>query len=405
MTVDGGLYERDRGAYKARCGAGRETPKARRTAQLLPPGGVNPPRSSFGTGRGRWLTLLLEKLKELATSGTNTKMACSPRFRPAILTAKLVAGIICLWARSAASADCSASVMVQGSEPARTAIVAELVRAGIDVAAHPGCATEKVVVTEDASSLTLTMTDAYGRVTIRRVTDVEAAGAIIESRTGADLLAPLLPQGEGAVRQNDHGNVADPAAALGDPAASGIAQSHETHTAGHSVTLLVASEYAVGSDESGWAGLSVSGCVVLGPICLGTLVRFWHDLDASDESANIIRKRDAGEVAVELDVPFSRRGISVRPGIEIGVGWVHMGGFGTHPEMLDENEFDHGDVSAAVHLAASFPLSQHWSVETGLGVSVSLFAHQAPFIVEGVMLPGEPLAYGLASLGLRYGGL
>jgi hypothetical protein len=271
------------------------------------------------------------------------------------------------------------------------------------VAPPPGCAAENVVVTVDATSLTLTMTDAYGRVTRRTVTDVQAACAVIESRTGADLLAPLLPQGTAGSK--DDGIFTEQSAPLGNAAVPSIAQSRDVHTAGHSVTLLVASEYAVGSDESGWAGLTVSGCVVLGPVCLGTLIRFWHDLDASDESANVIRKRDAGEVAVALDLPFTRGGINFRPGMEIGVGWVHMGGFGTHPEMVDDNEFDHGDVSAAVHVAASFPVSQHWSIETGLGVSLSLFAHQAPFVVEGVMLPGEPLAYGLASLGLRYGGL
>ena len=42
-------------------------------------------------------------------------------------------------------------------------------------------------------------------------------------------------------------------------------------------------------------------------------------------------------------------------------------------------------------------------VSIGLGVTFSLFAHQAPFFVNGVTLPGEPLAYGLVSLGFRYG--
>ena len=112
------------------------------------------------------------------------------------------------------------------------------------------------------------------------------------------------------------------------------------------MTLLVATEMAAGSDDSAWAGLSVSGCVTLGPTCLGTLIRFWQDLDAREESANVIRGRDAGEVAVSLDVPFSRGRLAFRPGVELGVGWVHMGGFGGHSQMVGDNDFDHGDVSA-----------------------------------------------------------
>jgi hypothetical protein len=342
--------------------------------------------------------------KELRASETKIEMACGARFRPAIVTAVLTA-ITCLSAPSAARGDCSVGIVLRGSEPARSAIVAELVRAGIDMTPRPGCAAEDVVVTADATGLTLIMTDAYGRVTHRTVTDVEAAGAVIESRTRPDLLAPLLPQGEGMASQKGDGNFTEQTAPTGRPTTPSIVQLREVQAAGHSVTMFVASEYAMGSDESGWAGLSVSGCVTLGPICLGTLIRFWHDLDAAAESAEVIRKRNAGEVAVSLDAPFTRRGITFSPGMEIGVGWVHMGGFGGHPAMVDDNEFDHGDVIAGVHVTVSFPVSQHWSIESGLGFNLSLFAHQAPFVIDGVMLPGEPLAYGLASVGLRYGGL
>ncbi len=295
----------------------------------------------------------------------------------------------------------------------------------------PGCVAEDVTVSEGGTGLTLLMIDAYGRVTRRTVSDVRAAAAVIESRTGVDLLVPLLP---GAEAVSDERDAADDGkddgkndgkaegkndgrdgkdgrellvqAAPRGPAPEAVAQAapvSEAHPATHGVTLLVATEMAAGSDDSGWAGLSLSGCVTLGPICLGTLLRFWHDLDASDESANVLHKRDSGEVAVSLDLPFSRGRFAFRPGVELGVGWIHMGGFGAHAQMLDDNEFDHGDVSAGLHLAASLPLSRRWSIEGGLGVSVALFAHQAPFFVNGVTLPGEPLAYGLATLGFRYG--
>ena len=329
-------------------------------------------------------------------------MRGSGRVRRRGMAALLSAGLACVSARAAAAADCPAAVVVRGPEQLRTTIAAELERVGIRAPA-PGCAGEQVTVTEEAAALTLTMTDAYGRVTRRTVTDVGAACALIESRMGADVLAPLLPQGDGPGGGDDVAERSELSVSPTRPAAVvSDGPSSVAPAASRGVSLFVATELAAGADGSGWAGLSVSGCVMLGPTCLGTLVRFWHDLDASDESANVIRKRDAGEVAISLDLPFTRRRIEFRPGVELGVGWVHMGGFGAHPDAVDDSEFDHGDVSAGLHVGASFPLSRHWAVEGGLGASLSLFAHQAPFVVDGVMLPGEPRAFGLASLGLRY---
>ena len=331
-----------------------------------------------------------------------------------LTTALIVAGLGCLSGRAAAAVECLPAVLVHGPEQIRTAITVELARAGVHVTPPPGCVAEDVTVTERATGLNLMMIDAYGRVTRRTVSDVRAAAAVIESRTGVDLLVPLLPDGELASGERDGKDDSKTGKDAGDlvavaplsPAPEVVAKAaptSEAHPASHGVTLLVATEMAAGSDDSAWAGLSLSGCVTLGPICLGTLLRFWHDLDASDESANVIHGRDAGEVAVSADLPFTRGRLAFRPGVELGVGWIHMGGFGAHAQMIDDNEFDHGDVSAGLHLAASLAVSRHWSVEGGLGVNVSLFAHPAPFVIGGVMLPGEPLAYGLASLGLRYG--
>jgi hypothetical protein len=284
----------------------------------------------------------------------------------------------------------------------RATIAAELARAGLD-GPRAGCSFEEVAVVAQTATLTLTLTDAYGRVTRRTVSDVGAACALIESRTGGEILAPLLPQGDGPAGRDELAFAASPPGAPASAAAVVSLPGPNAAAPPRGLTLLVATELAAGSDDSGWAGLSLSGCVMLGPTCVGTLVRFWHDLDASDESANVIRKRDTGEIAISLALPFTRHRIDFRPGVELGVGWVHMGGFGSHPEGVDDNEFDHGDVSAGLHVAASFPLSRHWAVEAGLGASVNLFAHPAPFAVDGVMLPGEPRGFGLVSLGLRYG--
>ena len=256
------------------------------------------------------------------------------------MAAVLTAGIAGIHARAASAAWrtvrppswCEGPEQLQEDD-----VAAELERVGIR-APSPGCTGEEVMVTEEGTALTLTMTDDYGRVTRRTVTDVGAACALIESMTGGDLLAPLLPQGDGSGGRDEAAEPAERSVSPTRPAAVVSDGPAVAPVAGRGVSLFVATELAVGSDDSGWAGLSVSGCVMLGPTCLGTVVRFWHDLDASDESANVIQKRDAGEVAISLDLPFTRRRIDFRPGVELGVGWVTcMGGFGAHPDAVDDS--------------------------------------------------------------------
>ena len=290
-----------------------------------------------------------------------------------------IAGLPCVSIGSTAAADCPPAVVVYGPARVRTAITDELGRSGVDLTPLPGCIAEDVTVKELASGLSLRMIDAYGRATRRTVGNVPAAVAVIESRIGVELLVPLLPVEEvvpgGGYGQdnedgkdgNDSGDLVAQAVPL-STAPEIVAKttpSPEMHPASHSVTLFAAAEMAAGSDDSAWAGLSVSGCVTLGPTCLGTLIRFWQDLDARDESANVIRGRAAGEVAVSLDLPFSRGRLAFRPGVELGISWIHMGGFGAHTQMIDDNEFDHGDVSAGLHIAASLQVWRHWSVEGG----------------------------------------
>ncbi len=342
-----------------------------------------------------------------------TQMGWSTRSRRAATTIAVVAGscLAVIPTVRAQSADCALAVLVEGTEPARTEIAGELARAGVATTPAPGCAVETVAVAAQGPALELTITDPYGRVTHRTVADLHAASAVIESTPGSEALRPLLPEvaalpAPPILRPGDDPGddepVAPSGAAPGPAAVVSDARAAE-RSPGRGLSLLVATELATGSDGSGWAGLSVSGCVMLGPTCLGTRVRFWRDLDPDDEAGGTIGQRATGEIALSLDVPFTRHRIDIRPGVELGLGWIHMGELVVHPQASDDADFDQGEVLAGVHVGASYPISKHWALEAGLGASLSLFAHQAPFTVQGARLPGEPLAFGLASLGLRYG--
>jgi hypothetical protein len=305
------------------------------------------------------------------------------------------------WAR-----DCPLRVVVEGKEPARTKLADALANAGIGTSPDPGCTLETVRVSAVDGAFELTITDPYGRLTHRRVADLEAATAVVEATPGSDALLPLLPEGEPADLPGDLPpeakvpTVLEPKSA---PAALVAANRPAESLSERGLTLSFATELATGSDGSSWLGAAVSGCVLLGPTCVGTNVRFWNDLEPGEESGNAIHHRTIGEIAVAVEVPWTHRRLTLRPGMELGLGWVHMGDFAVSPQASDDSDFDQGQVVAGAHLAASYRIARRWALEAGLGATLSIFAHHHPFIVEGTQLPGEPLAFGVVSLGLRYG--
>jgi len=343
--------------------------------------------------------------------GWNTRVRCATADVAAISGVSVLVCLAVAPGARAGTGDCALAVVVEGNEPARTAVAAELARAGVPAAPAPGCPVETVVVAAQGPALALTITDPYGRVTRRTVADLGAASALIQSTPGADALQPLLPEEDArlarpVLRPDDDPADEVPAPPTEPASPPAAVVSHPPvpeRPPGRGLSLLVAPELAAGSDGSGWAGLSVSGCVTLGPTCLGTHLRLWRDLDANDESNNSVGQRSSGEIALSVDLPFTWHGIDLRPGTELGLGWIHMGELVVHPQDSEDSDFDQGEVLAGLHLGAGVPLSKRWTVEAGLGATLSLFAHQAPFTVQGARLPGEPLGYAAASLGIRYG--
>jgi hypothetical protein len=305
------------------------------------------------------------------------------------------------------------TVVIEGDEPARTAIADAVERAGILVTPEPGCSFETVHVAVQGGTFVLTIVDPYGRISHRTITDLEAAAAVVESTPGSDALLPLLPETDTAsppIQRPDPLAVedTDDAALPTEPAPPPAALVNQPHpserTPASGLSLSMATEVVTGIDGSSWAGASVSGCVELGPTCLGTRVRFWTDLEPEEESGNTIHQRSAGEIALSLGLPLSLRRLTLRPAAELGLGWVHMGNFAVSPQRSDDADSDQGGLLAGAHLSASYPLTGRWGLEGGLGVTLSVFGHQGPFTVAGTKLPGEPYAFGIVSLGLRYGG-
>ena len=134
-----------------------------------------------------------------------------------------------------------------------------------------GCAPVVVRVERAGEHIRLWIVDGDGRRGERSVRDLATAVAIVESWTLHEIAAPVAPAVEAARRAEP-----TPAASVAiEPVASAVPR--------WGIGVGFASAY--GADGSAWLGASVSGCVRVGPLCLGALLRAASDgSDSADAS-------------------------------------------------------------------------------------------------------------------------
>ncbi len=319
----------------------------------------------------------------------------------------LTAAIVASGPSDAFADECPAVVAVRGPAEARHELEAALARIGLTVdagaPARPACPRVLVRLQPVGRALAVDITDLYGRTTTRTVSRIDAVADLIESRTAVEILSPLLGE-----HSRTDGEVASAPVAPGSES-SAVAASPAPVSAprerprSSGPTFAVATEAALASDRSTWFGVNLAGCLRLGRTCVGTVVRIKRDVSAGPEPAATLRRRGAADILVSVERPLALGAVVVRPGLGVGFGWMHMGGFRT-AMVTDDERFDRGGLRTAADVNASWPLLSQLSVEAGIGVATSPFAHTAPFMEAGVSVPGEPRKFVHGTLGLRFGG-
>lgn len=324
---------------------------------------------------------------------------------------------------AAAEASCSAVVVVSGPERLRRPVLERLRSDGIDGSGSAGCPTTAVHLDEEGSEIRVEIIDGYGRRSNRLVSGPEAAIPVIESRARTEMVASLLrvpaddaralsahgdlPEARGveerAPIENVHRKVGAAHATVAPTDALAVVAPAAAASSDSGRQLSFATEVAAGSDHSAWLGLTLAGCVDIGIVCVGTTVRLRRDLDSDDDKTSFAPRRSAADILLTGEVPFRLGPLRLRPGAELGLGWVHMWAPGASGLPADKHELDHGGLLGGLHVTASLPISAHWSVDLTAGNAISFFAHTDSFVDGGFTLPGEPRALLRTSLGLRYG--
>jgi hypothetical protein len=217
--------------------------------------------------------------------------------------------------------------------------------------------------------LRVEVTDGYGRRSQREVRDTATAIALIESWARPEVVVGAdLP---GASEPMDP----SPRALAATPAVAGAT----------GVAVLAGMDYA--GDGTTWARGGVTGCVAVGPACVGGRVEI---ASATELSNTTDHPRRTYSLAATVELPRTVGRFAVVPGVGIGGGWARVGGIGPH---LDETE-DVGSLRVLATVGLRFAVAPRWALAIELGGEAEVIG--GPPVVPGNL--------GRAGLGLRYGG-
>lgn len=294
-----------------------------------------------------------------------------------------------------------------GGEPALAAAVVPLLEErGVPLAGAGATAcgvVDAVLATQDGR-VRVTIIDADGAAVERSADDAAGAATAIESFVRSDVSDPLLAARAAPPPPRQAGDREPPpvAAVAAAPAAAPVGH-------GRAIDLTGAAELGVTGDGALWRGARVQGCVRVGRVCAGGLVRFADDSEARGDSAELLTSRTAFELAFLAELPLRAGGrVTVAPGVRAGVLSVTA-----ERETLLQGESE--DETYAAHVGAgvatAIALRGAWSLRADVAVGYSPF----PRTVLGDRnrdgdavdrrLAGAEHLHAWLGLGVGYGGL
>jgi len=301
-------------------------------------------------------------------------------------------------------ADKATPVALTGDSEMVSALARSLADRKIRVVSPAGMETVQVQVQPDASGIRLSIQDRNGHAVERIVANAEIAAAVVESWVREDLARPLLEPHEIATLERAMVTRARAPARL-------------RTSSGASVTIAGVTSLA--TDGSLWIGAGLGACVRVGGFCVGLEAQVAGDsatmgnigaryaalsCDGSNTNAQPQQRqltRLGAEALVTADLPLRIGAGTFVPGIGLGAGWLSTSA------LLGDHSANATTVGlrAETRILLSWPLAWGLAVDLGLWADVLPFAHRNNFNTAGFDLPGEPLGFLRAQLGLRYGPL
>jgi len=320
---------------------------------------------------------------------------------------------------SAASADGVAPVALDGDAELGSAVAQALAERGIRVVSSAGTESVQVHVQPDPAGIRLFIYDRNGHAVERIVANAEVAAAVVESWVRDDLARSLLDPHEvsttGGAPNGTKAPSPAPATATSGPTPPGIAYAPAHPGARSRPTVTVVADTSLATDGTLWMGAALGACVRVGRFCVGVDVQFSGDMavsgnvgalytvvDSSNAACTEPRRkltRMGGNALMTADLPLRVGAGTLGPGIGLGAAWLSTNA------VLDQHSGNATTVGfvAEPRIQFSWPLGWGLAADVGLRADILPFAHQKHLTSSGFNLPGEPLGFLHAGIGLRYG--
>jgi hypothetical protein len=299
--------------------------------------------------------------------------------------------------RAAAGSRCTAVARVSGAPLLVGPVVALLRERGVPVEGSSDCGTISAVVASEDERVRITIIDGDGRVVERLVDDVEGAATAVESWARGDLLDPLL-----AARE------APPRPVVEHEAPSPIAIEEDRPGPTRRLDVGALAEASLSDDGALWTGARLQGCVAIGRVCIGAMLRYAHDTEVEGVAADKFSHRSAIDLLVigELPIQVARGRFAVAPGLAAGIGALRA----DREESCDSCTDEAVALLGRAQVAGTLRINRVWNLRLDLSASWAPYADG--LIGETDMDPddepplaGAPTWVGGAGLGLVYGGL
>lgn len=282
----------------------------------------------------------------------------------------IVAGV--LLASASAAADCPPTAISSGDPALVESLSARLAANGIGTHPIDGCPAIRVRVEQRGDRVHLEMADAFARTGQRQVRDVATAAAIVESWTRHEIEAGVLPE-------------------LAPPESSLLAPAPSHSPAG----LALAFESSLGGDGSLWLGAALSGCVAVGPTCIGGTLRGARDTRETGDTAGVEHRSDELQALATVDVPRRVGAFTISPGLGLGYGWSNI--TATHLDMhmvpVEQSVTSH-ELRGDVHVSITHAIGRHFAIVGELRGDSALARTD---------IPGGPRSFVRAGIGIRFG--
>jgi hypothetical protein len=289
---------------------------------------------------------------------------------------------------------------LEGSPEAVTDVGGALAQRGIALAARADEAALRARVEPTRAGLRLELRDREGRFAEREVATPALAAAVIESWLRTDIAGPLLAARPVLGAASQETTTAPAAASAAGAAGPGA------------LSVAIAGETAVGVDRSLWLGASAAGCVRAGPLCVGLLVSIAHDTGATGPPRPLYKEEDQGTLQrlgadgmVTVGWPMRLGPVVLTPGLAGGVAWLSSRASFRDDKDGEEHDGEATRVGPVFEARAilSLPVARALAIDLGIGAKLCPTAHREELEEDKFTIPGEPLGYLRAGIGLRYG--